>query len=193
MKNNERSWTVLFIGGASGTGKSTLAYQLAGFYGTNVLEVDDIAQALKASTTKDILPVIHYWSSGINWMDIGVEGNLNWLINVSKEIIPALKAVAERHIEDKLPVIIEGDFIHPQLFMSFNIPEVRCFYVIESDKDQIIQNYLTREGGDLQNYRADICIGYGNWLKNECNKLGIKFIESRPWNNILKRVIDIIK
>jgi len=85
MKNNTRNWTVLFIGGASGTGKSTLAYEIAKLYGITVLEVDDIGQALKATTTKDILPTIH---SGANWMDIGVEKNVEWLINVSKEMIP---------------------------------------------------------------------------------------------------------
>jgi len=37
IMNNIRNWTVLFIGGASGTGKSTLAYEIAKFYGVNVL------------------------------------------------------------------------------------------------------------------------------------------------------------
>ena len=189
MNNNARNWTVLFIGGASGTGKSTLAYELAKLYGINVLEVDDIGQALKATTTKDILPTIH---SGENWLDVGVEENIKWLINVSKEMIPGIKAIVDRHIEDKLPVIIEGDFVYPELTISFNNPEIKSIFLMESDKNQIINNYLAREGGELQNYRADICIGYGNWLKNECNKLGIKFIESRPWNNLLERVIDKI-
>ena len=159
---------------ASGTGKSTLAYELAKLYGVNVIEADDIGQALKASTTKDILPAIH---SAENWMNIRIEGNVNWLINVSKEMIPGLKAIVERHIEDKLPVIIEGDFIYPELTLSFNNPEIKCFYVIESDKNQIIQNYLAREGSDSQNYRAEISIAYGEWIKNKCNEMGIKFID----------------
>jgi len=190
MKNNTRNWIVLFIGGSSGTGKSTLAYEIAKLYDITVLEVDDIGQALKATTTKDILPTIH---SGANWMDIGVEKNVEWLINVSKEMILGIKAIVDRHIEDKLPVIIEGDFIYPELTISFNNSKIKSIFIIEPDKNQIINNYLAREGGDLQNYRADICIAYGNWLKKECNKLGIKFIESRPWDNLLERVINIIK
>jgi 2-phosphoglycerate kinase len=184
---------VLFIGGASGTGKSTLAYKLAKYYGVNVLEVDDIGQALKVSTTNENFPYIHYWSTGINWKDIGVEGNLNWLINVSKEIFPAIKAIVDRHLEDNVPVIIEGDFIYPEFTLSFNNTKVKSIFVIESDKNQIIQNYFVREGGELQNYRAEISIEYGRWLKNECKKMGINFIESRPWNNILERVIEEIK
>ena len=40
--NKDRNWTVLFIGGASGVGKSSIAYEIARFYGVNVLEADDI-------------------------------------------------------------------------------------------------------------------------------------------------------
>ena len=188
-----RDWTVLFIGGASGTGKSTLAYELAKYFEINVLEVDDIGQALKAMTTKDILPVIHYWSTGINWIDIGVDGNLKWLIDVSKEMIPGIKAIVNRHIEDRVPVIIEGDFIFPEFTLSFKGSEVKCIYLLESDKNQILKNFLVREGGELQNYRADISILYGNWIKNICIKNGINYIESRPWDTLLNRAIEVLK
>jgi hypothetical protein len=161
-------------------------------------------------------------------------------------MIPALKAIVERHIEDNVPVIIEGDFIFPEFTLSFSNPNVKCICVVESEKDQIIKNYLAREGGDLQNYRAEISIVYGEWIKNECNqqprpevepavrrgmlfsrsgctrrfntfltalksnlrfggvlsglaeqvrllgtnKMGIRIIESRPWENLLERAID---
>jgi 2-phosphoglycerate kinase len=187
-----RNWTVLFIGGASGTGKSSLAYGLANLYGINVLEVDDIHQVLKSVKTKDIYPAIHYWSTGINWMDVGIEGNVNWLINVSKEMIPGLKAIVERHLEDKLPIIIEGDFIYPEFTLSFENSEVKSLYIHESDKEQILQNFLAREGGELQYYRADISIAYGKWIKDKCQNNGIGFIESRPWNTLLNRVIEYL-
>jgi len=189
---NKRNWTVLLIGGASGTGKSTLAYEIAKFYGINVLEIDDITEALKSLTNKDILPNIHYWENGINWMDIGVDGNKNWLINVSKEISTALKAVVDRHLEDNLPIIIEGDFISPELILSFDKEKVKSIFVIEPEKNQVLQNYFNREGGELQNYRAEISVEYGKWLKNECINLGINYIEPRPWDNLLNRAIEII-
>jgi len=122
--NADRDWTVLFIGGASGVGKSSIAYELARFYNVNVMEADDICEALKAVTTIEHLPAIHYWESGVNWMDIGVNGNVEWLKSVSEELIPALRAIVERHIEDDLPVIIEGDFIYPKFTASFDNPKI---------------------------------------------------------------------
>jgi 2-phosphoglycerate kinase len=187
--NNDRNWTVLFIGGASGIGKSSIAYEIARFYGVNVLEADDVHLSVKTVTTKESFPAIHYWDTGLSWKDVGVEGNVNWLIDVSKEMMPVLKEIVSRHIEDKLPIIIEGDFIYPEFTMSFDNPEVKSIFVNETDKNQILQNYLSREGGDLQHYRAEISIAYGKWIADTCNQNGIRVIESRPWDTALARAI----
>lgn len=190
--NKDRNWTVLFIGGASGIGKSSIAYEIARFYGVNVLEVDDVHLSVKKVTTKDRFPAIHYWDSGVDWKDIGVGGNVNWLIDVSKEISPVLKELANRHIEDKLPIIIEGDFIYPEFTLSFDNPEVKSIFVHESDKSQILQNYLSREGGELQHFRAEVSISYGDWVADTCKRNEIELIESRPWNTALSRAIKCL-
>lgn len=65
-----RNWIVLFIGGSSGIGKSSLAYEIANFYGVNVLEADDIHLSIKSVTTKEKFPAIHYWDTGIDWQSI---------------------------------------------------------------------------------------------------------------------------
>ncbi len=190
--NKNRNWTVLLIGGASGMGKSSIAYELARFYNVNVIEVDDICQSVKAMTTKEVLPAIHYWSTGVNWKDVSVSGNVKWLIDVSKEMISGLKAIVDNHIEADVPVIIEGDFIHPELITSFKDKKVKKVYIYESDKEQILKNYLAREGGELQHFRADISAKYGQWLNDTCGKLGIKVIESRPWETAINRIIESI-
>lgn len=192
MLNKERNWDILFIGGASGVGKSSIAYDLAQYYNVNVIEADDICQAVKAMTTIDTHPAIHYWSTGINWLDVGVNGNVEWLISVSREIIPALKAVTKNHIDSGVPVIIEGDFILPELTVSFDNLRVKAFYVKEPDKNQLLQNYHAREGGELQHYRAEISVAYDKWLCDTCIELGIKVIEARPWNTAVSRAVEIL-
>jgi len=189
---NDRNWTVLFIGGASGTGKSSIAYEIAKFYGVNVLEVDDIHLSVKMVTTKESFPAIHYWETGINWNDIGVQGNVDWLIDVSKEMIPVLKELVNRHIEDKLPVIIEGDFIYPEFVNFFDTPEVKSIFINETDVTQIEENYLSREGGQIQHYRSEISIAYGKWIADTCNRNGIRIIEPRPWDTLLTRILNIL-
>lgn len=190
--NIEREWIVLLIGGASGTGKSSVAYELARYFHVNVLEVDDIYAPIKAMTTNESFPSIHYWSSGKNWLDIGVSGNLKWLIDVSEEMKTGLKAIVDRHIEDNLPVIIEGDFISPEFGASFQNPKVKSLFIHEPETSQILKNYFDREGGEFQHFRAEISSQYGNWLINECANLGIPVVESRPWESALQRVLKCI-
>jgi 2-phosphoglycerate kinase len=103
---------------------------------------------------------------------------------------PVLRKLVNRHIEDKLPIIIEGDFIYPEFTRSFENPEVKSIFVNESDINQILKNYLSREGGDLQHYRAEISIAYGKWIAETCNQNSISLIESRPWDTVLMRAID---
>ncbi|WP_243456546.1 hypothetical protein [Mobilitalea sibirica] len=185
----DRNWTVLFIGGASGTGKSSIAYEIGRYYGVNVMEVDDVHLAVETVTTKESFPAIHYWNTGVDWRKIGVEGNVNWLIDVSKELIPVLKELVNRHIEDQVPIIIEGDFIDPEFTISFDNPEVKSIFLIEPDVNQIVKNYLSREGGELQHYRAEISIVYGKWIADTCNQNNIRVIEARPWDTVLERAI----
>ena len=191
--NGGRNWTVLFIGGASGTGKSTLVYGIGRFYGVNVLEADDIHQAVKAVTTRERFPAMHDKETGVNWKDIGVGGNVNWLVDVSQEMVPALKAVVDRHMEDNLPVIIEGDFIDPEFTVSFDNPEVKSIFVLESDVGQITRNFLSREGGEPQCYRAEISAAYGAWIMDACKRHGIPWMEARPWDTALSRAIKSLR
>lgn len=53
-------------------------------------------------TTRESHPALHDWITGINWMDVGVNGNVKWLIDVSKELVPAIKGrLAKRRDIDK--------------------------------------------------------------------------------------------
>jgi len=193
MISTARNWDVLLIGGPSGCGKTTIAYELARFYQVNVVKVDDIGQALKAMTTVETLPVLHYWDTGVNWREVGVTACVEWLINVSKEISPAIKAIVEKvHIADSEPCIIEGDFIHPELCAGFDNVRVKSIFVRETDVDQISQNYLKREGR-LQPYRAEGSRDHGNWLADTCAKYGIPVVEARPWDDLMERIIDCIQ
>jgi 2-phosphoglycerate kinase len=190
---SDRNWSVLFIGGVSGAGKSSLAYGLGRFYGVKVVELDDLKQAMKSVTTRENLPFVHYWSAGVDWKDIGVDGNVNWLIGVSKEMIPPLKAVVSRHLEDNLPVIIEGDFIHPEFTASFDNPAIKAIFLREHDREQLLKNFADREGGDPQYYRADISIQYGKWQAEQCARLGISMIDAKPWDTAVNRAIACLR
>ena len=129
-----RDWMVLLIGGPSGTGKSSIAYEISRFYGVSVLEADDIYLSVKAMTDSGCLPAIHRWDGESDWQAAGIQSNVSWLIDVGREMIPALKALVERHIEDKVPIIIEGDFISPDLVALLDHSFARAVF-LQDDVD----------------------------------------------------------
>lgn len=189
----ERDWCVLLIGGSSGSGKTCISYPLAKTYGVNLIEVDDFQVFLSAMTTQEEQPEIHYWDTHPEWQLEGVEATKLQLINVGSAFNPGLEAVIRNHIEANMPVIIEGDFILPELCTSFKSPVVKSIFVHEPSRNQILNNYLTREPeSGLQHYRADVSYNYGNWLATECSKHGIPVIESRPWDTAIERALKII-
>ena len=186
-----RDWMVLLIGGPSGTGKSSMAYEISRFYGVSVLEIDDIYLSVKAVTDAGRLPAIHRWDGGEDWQAAGIQGNVSWLIDVGREMIPALKAIVERHIEDKVPVIIEGDFISPDLVKLLDRPLAKAVFLRE-DIPQIVGNYLAREGGEPQRFRAEVSAAYGRWIEGVCSLTDCPVIAARPWETALTRVLDVL-
>jgi len=190
MRKKERSWKILIIGGASCTGKSSIAYEIANYYGISVLEFDDIYIALQTVVSADRFPAICD-INGDNWESLGVEGNFNWLTEVAREMSEALIKIVERHIEDDVPVIIEGDYILPELVEPLLSDNVKAFFVQEADKSQIMNNNQAREGWS-NSVSADIYVYYNNWIRKSCEELMINTLESRPWNNVLTRAIELL-
>ena len=189
---NNRNWIVLIIGGASGTGKSEIAYKIARHYGINVLEFDDIHCAVKPFATEENHPAL-FDKDGHDWMNLGVERNVNWLKDVSRELADTLKRLVDRHTEDNLPVIIEGDFILPESVKQLLTPSVKALFVQETDINQIIRNYQSRESGEPQTYRSEICVSYNDYIRKSCNELGVAMLESRPWDTALQRTIELLE
>jgi 2-phosphoglycerate kinase len=200
MKPPKRDWQVLLLGGASGVGKSSLSYPLARHYDVNLTEIDDLQVALQKLTTPEQQPLLHFWRT--NWEEFSSwsdEQHLSHFIQVSREVFqPALEAVIANHIETNAPVILEGDFVLPELatFKTFdgqaNNGRVKAIFIYEEDEAQIAANYLAREGKE-QTFRAHSSWLTNQWLRSECKRLGVPTIAARPWHTVLGRAVSILR
>lgn len=66
------------------------------------------------------------------------------------------------------------------------------FHAIEAvtTPTQLLNNYLAREPDEgKQRKRAQISRLFGDWLRSECERLGLIAIPARPWETVLDRVI----
>ena len=95
---------VLLIGGPSGVGKTTAAAQVARRLGATWLGVDDLRLALERT--------------GVQVPDSRLAAAFDapgGLVTVGELLSPAIEVVTENHVDQRMPLVIEGDGILPSL------------------------------------------------------------------------------
>ncbi len=197
MLNRKRTFDILLIGGASGVGKSCVSYQLAKIYDMNVVQVDDFQCIVEHYTKEEDYPVFHYWKNHFEEaINQPLEKKLEIMINYANELSKALEIVINNHLEENRPMILDGDFISPKLCKKLIEDSgiknrIKCIYIIEDDKSQILQNYHNREGS-MQHDRAELSLRYNHWIKEQIEGTEIIAIPSRPWETSIDRICDIL-
>jgi len=191
---SEGAFRVLLIGGSSGTGKTTIAQQLAEFYGYSVVLVDDLRLAAQAIISAEQHPDLHvFLRQGTTAYD-SAEAYRDGLITVAQVMLPAIRMVVDHHIAVDAPIIIEGDGILPQLITSGDKSRVQAVFLHEPDETIILNNMLRRRRGFEKTERAQQRIQargsglYGEWLKSKAEKQGVSVIDARPFETLLERV-----
>jgi 2-phosphoglycerate kinase len=199
MDDPSRTWTVLLLGGASGVGKTSLAYRLAAHYGFGVIELDDIQTALEVLITPEQQPLLHLWRT--HWNEFSAftdDQHVEHFLDVSRGIFqPALEAVIGDRLERGIPSLIEGDFILPELAVreefngQANDGRVRALFVHEEDEARIADNFAMREGGN-QSFVAHTSWLKVTWLRKECARLGVPDVAVRPWDTLAERAVGAV-
>lgn len=195
IAENKRSWDVLLIGGASGTGKTSVSYSLARCFDVGITEVDDLYIVLECLTTPEQHPVLHYWRTHPEAAQLSAEQIVDLLIAIGRVLAPAIAAVIANHLETKTPIVLEGDFLLPELMArpeeaKWPTPDrVRGVFLYEPDERQLLQNFSMREPTvEEQAGRARVSWLYGQWLKEECQRFGLTALSARPWDTLLDRI-----
>lgn len=183
--------TILAVAGPSGVGKSSVSYQLARRLDCPLVELDDIFHAIEAVTTPESHPWIHFWQNHPDPDGPPDEEIIRLHIEVCRAMTPAIAAVIENHIETKRPVIIEGDYLLPELAAKHR-QEMSTVYLIDDNVDQYVANFLAREpGAGEQRRRAEASLAFGEWLQRECETHRLAMVPSRPWKSVVERVMGL--
>ena len=195
-----RSWEVLVLGGAAGTGKTRLGYGLSHALGIGITQVDDFQVVLERMTTPEQQPALHFWRTHPDPGSLSVEEIHEQGLDILQAMLPALEAVVENHLDEGTPVVLEGDFIHPVLAArdAFgdepNDGRVRGVFLYEKDEEQIVKNFLDREPATgPQTTRARVSVLRAAWIVSTCEDLGVPALPARPWDTLLDRVLDTLR
>jgi len=199
-----RSWTVLLIGGASGSGKTTIAERLGLALGIPWAQVDDFRLALQRATAPEQQPALHFFVDGAGAAREGIwelppQTLCDGLIGVASVVSSALQDVVGHHVATRKPLIIEGDGIHPSVVAQFvdtapHDAPVRAMFLAEDDEDALLLNTVARGRGNTglsteQRTQARMNALYGKWLAGEARRHGLPILLPRPYDTLLERIL----
>lgn len=184
----KRDWHVLLVGGPSGSGKSTACAELMRRYGIGCAEIDDISTAVRAMTTPEQQPLLHYWSQHAETEEWTAERILELTLSVADTLAPAVEAVVDAHLNYGPPVVMEGDYLLPA-FAARMGGRVRMAFIYEPDEAQLMVNYAGRESASgEQLMRARVSCLFGQWLVKSGREFGVPVLPARPWDTLPDRL-----
>jgi 2-phosphoglycerate kinase len=133
---------IILIGGATGTGKSTVAAEVAYRLGiTRVTSTDFVRQTMRALFTPEFLPAIHYSS-----FDAGralptaqeeeVDPLLHGFLEQTRHVLVGVQAAIDRSLEEGWSMVIEGVHLVPGMLPRLidGAVVVECVIAIENEE-----------------------------------------------------------
>jgi 2-phosphoglycerate kinase len=144
---------VILVGGATGTGKSTVATEIAYRLGiTRVTSTDFIRQTMRAFFSHEFMPSIHYSSfeaalARPDADDPLVEG----FLEQSRNVLVGVQASIDRALQEGWSMVLEGVHLVPGLLPSIEQGVVlsACVLKIE-DETEHAQHFFSRDAGSAR-------------------------------------------
>lgn len=180
-------WLITVVLGASGAGKSSVAVPLATRYGVPVCAEDDIVTAVRALTTPEQQPLLHYMVTQPDMFTWPPAKIADHHVALSEALRPGLHAVIADHIESDAPMVLEGDYLLPGMVAGFG-PDVRAVVVHEPDAGQLAANFAIRMPGEDHTLRAAVSAELDRRLVEDANRVGVPVVPGRPWHDVVDRV-----
>jgi 2-phosphoglycerate kinase len=116
---------VLLVGGATGTGKSTLATEVAHRLGiTRVTSTDFIRQTMRALFTPELMPSVHYSSFeaqlGLTKAEEDEAGDavLLGFLDQTRNVLVGVEAAVERALAEGWSMVLEGVHLVPGMIRT---------------------------------------------------------------------------
>jgi 2-phosphoglycerate kinase len=169
---------ILLVGGATGTGKSTVATEAAYRLGiTRVTSTDFVRQTMRAFLSREFMPSIHYSSFEVPGVsELGIAGGF---IEQTRDVLVGVRAVIERALQEGWSVVLEGVHLVPGMLprvegalvvhcvLAIDNPEAHAahFWVRDASSDGMrpVQKYLDSLGNirEIQDFIVEQAGAYG--------------------------------
>jgi 2-phosphoglycerate kinase len=188
---------ILLIGGATGTGKSTVASEVAHRLGINRVTCTDIVrQTLRAFFPPDQMPAIHR-SSFDSPPD---EPLVDAFLDQTKEVAIAVEASVSRAILEGWSMVVEGVHVVPGM-LTVSADDARVVECVLTIEDEVAHagHFWIRDatsGGErpVRKYldRLDDIRRLQDWLVERARECGVPVFENSRVEKTVGAVIELV-
>ena len=143
---------IVLVGGATGTGKSTVATEAAYRLGiTRVTSTDFVRQTMRAFFSQEFMPSIHYSSfeaaAGLREPEQAEDPVIAGFLEQTRYVLVGVRASIERALEEGWSMVLEGVHLVPGMLPRIDgALVVQCVLAIE-DEEEHSTHFMVRDAG----------------------------------------------
>jgi 2-phosphoglycerate kinase len=143
---------IVLVGGATGTGKSTVATEAAYRLGiTRVTSTDFVRQTMRAFFSQEFMPSIHYSSfeaaAGLREPEQAEDPVIAGFLEQTRSVMVGVRASIERALEEGWSMVLEGVHLVPGMVPRIEgALVVQCVLAID-DEEEHSTHFLMRDAG----------------------------------------------
>jgi 2-phosphoglycerate kinase len=190
---------LILIGGATGTGKSTVATELAYRFGiTRVTSTDFIRETMRAFFSRGFMPSIHYSSFEAGDAFPDADDPLEFgFVQQSRNVLVGVRAAMERALHEGWSMVLEGVHLVPGLLGEpvDGAVAVSCVLTID-DETEHARHFLARDESarPMSKYldRFDEIRRLQGLLVGRALREGVPVIENDDANAAASAVADLV-
>jgi 2-phosphoglycerate kinase len=188
---------VILIGGATGTGKSTVATEIAYRLGiTRLTSTDSIRQTMRAFFSREFMPTVHYSSFGAGAALPDADDPLvAGFLEQSRNVLVGVRASIDRALEEGWSIILEGVHLVPGLLPSRIEGALVCACVLSIDDETVhAQHFFSRTKGSLGDYLDSFAEirRLQDFIVGRAEHEGVAVIENASAERATADVIDLV-
>jgi 2-phosphoglycerate kinase len=143
---------IVLVGGATGTGKSTVATEAAYRLGiTRVTSTDFVRQTMRAFFSQEFMPSIHYSSfeaaAGLLEPEQAEDPVIAGFLEQTRNVLVGVRASIERALEEGWSMVLEGVHLVPGMLPGIDgALVVQCVLAID-DEEEHSTHFMVRDAG----------------------------------------------
>jgi len=197
---------ILLIGGATGTGKSTVATESAYRLGiTRVTSTDFVRQTMRAFFSHEFMPSIHYSSfeagAALRSPEEAEDPMLAGFLDQTRNVLVGVRASIERALQEGWSMVLEGVHLVPGMLplMVTDALVVPCVLAIEEEESHAAHFWIRDAASEglrpVQKYldRLTDIRRMQDHIVGRAQRAGVPVIENTDVEQAIGAVIELVR